>query len=96
MVSDIPAGDGKIANLFLQCMVHKYLLYEYGKKTRLYRWKMRASIPQNKELIETNMIVNFKEMHRFYYESQAFLSTNLWYSMSQKNLVHKSFSTYTV
>ncbi len=25
LVSDIPAGDGNVANLFLQCMYYKYV-----------------------------------------------------------------------
>jgi hypothetical protein len=27
LVSEIPAGDGKISNLFLQCIAHKKMLY---------------------------------------------------------------------
>jgi hypothetical protein len=45
LVSDIPAGDGKIANLFLQCKYHSAAIYIVRRSSYIHCKKRLAIFP---------------------------------------------------
>jgi hypothetical protein len=51
LVSDIPAGDGKIGNPFLQCI---YVVYECSKSTVV--WRILISVVKNRSQILSRLV----------------------------------------